>query len=271
MRFATHRLGSSFLVTSIVAMMVAIAPPPSLAQDGGTPGTGGPPGIDHYLVYSATPLAGSHPVVLRDQFMPLTTHVADPFEFYANPVSKNGEGIVDPILHYAWWHINPPRPFSGAIVASNQFGDQTLQLGPAEYLWNPSLKNVQVPPVPPLPHANHYLCYRATGQFVPRTVTLQDQFGSYQATVIAPEWFCNPVEKTYEGQVEPIVRPDAHQTCYRVQPLTPFPPTTITFLDEFTFGTTVLQQQVWLCVPSFKEPVVPAQTSSWGSVKATYR
>jgi hypothetical protein len=239
----------------------------SHAQGGGT---GGPPGIDHYLVYRADPRAGSYPVILGDQFYPQTTHVADPFEFYANPVSKNSEGIVDPILHYTWWRINPPRPHSGTVVASNQFGDQTLQLGPAEYLWNPSLKNV-LQPTPPLPVANHYLCYRATGQFVPRTVVLQDQFGSYQGIVVAPEWFCNPVNKSFQGHSEPIVRPEAHQVCYRVDIPQPFPPTTITWLDEFTFQQTILTQQVWLCVPTFKNDIVPSSAATWGSVKAIYR
>jgi hypothetical protein len=223
-------------------------------------------------VYRATPIAGTYAVILRDQFYPQpTTHHADPFEFYANPVNKNGEGIIDPILHYTWWRINPPRPHSGTIVASNQFGDQTLQLGPGEYLWNPSLKFPQGPPPPPLPIANHYLCYRATGSFVPRTVTLQDQFGGYQVNVLYPDWFCNPVDKQYQGLPGQIVRPDAHQTCYRIEPLSPFPPVTITFLDEFQFGQTVLEQQVWLCVPTSKHEVTPTQASTWGSLKATYR
>jgi hypothetical protein len=265
---STFRMRGAFAALAS-AVVLAAASFPALAQSGGPTG---PPGIDHYLVYRANPIAGSYPIALRDQFSPVpTTHVADPLEFFANPVSKNNEGIFEPILHYTWWHINPPRPYSGAIVASNQFGDQTLTLGPAEYLWNPALKNIQIPPVPPLPVANHYLCYRATGQFIPRTVSLQDQFGVYQATVLFPEWFCNPVDKQFQGNVEPIVRPDAHQTCYRIQPVTPFPPTTITWLDEFLFGQTVLTEQIWLCVPTFKHEVVGAEPSSWGAVKSTYR
>ena len=271
--FASRLRGVSSALLAVAVLALSGAPALAQKDDGGTTG---PPGIDHYLVYVAAPNAGPFGVLLHDQFEPPTTHVADVTNFFANPVSKNNEGIIDPVLHYTWWHLTPPRPFSANLIATNQFGDQQLSLYDAEYLWNPALKNVQGPGAQgdlpaALPVANHYLCYHATGAFTPRTVTLQDQFGAYEAVVLAPEWFCTPVEKTYQGHVDPIVRPDAHQVCYRIQPITPFPGVPITFLDEFRFGQTFLSQQIWLCVPTFKHDVTGADPTTWGNLKAIYR
>jgi hypothetical protein len=258
------------LAAFVAVFLLAVAIPSAHAQkdDGGTTG---PPGIDHYLIYTVQPPdTASFPIVLRDQFPPQTTHIADIFAFFGNPVSKNNEPIVDLNLHYTWWHVSPPKPFSGSILASNQFGDQQLTLYDAEFLWNPALKNPSASDVQ-IPVANHYLCYRTSGSFVPRTVSLVDQFGQYQAVVMEPVWFCTPVEKTFHGDVFPILRPEANQVCYRIEPLTGFPGIGISYFDEFRRSQAFLQQQIWLCVPTFKHEITGADASSWGSVKAIYR
>lgn len=260
------RLARRAIIALIVASGIS-----SLAATLAFAQSGGPSGIDHYLVYRVNPtVLGPFSVILRDQFSPQqTTHVATPMEFFANPVSKNGEGIVDTLLHYSWWRITP-QPFSATVIASNQFGDQVLQVSDAEYLLNTALKNPHTASDRP-PLANHYECYRATGSFVPRTVTLQDQFGTFQGTVFAPEWFCNGVEKVYLGLTDPIVRPDAHLVCYRVQVAPVISPITILFLDQFRIAQTTLSEPTWLCVPTIKQQVVPTSQSTWGEVKAIYR
>jgi hypothetical protein len=242
---------------------VALAASPVLAQTG-------PPDIDQYLVYQAqgaTPLGA--PVILRDQFFPQpTTHIVDHLQYFMNPVEKDGTGIFNPRLHYTWWFITP-QPFSRRVIASNKYGDHEVQVGPAEFLLNPALKFPQ--PGEPIPVANHYKCYRAQGTIPPRPVTLFDQFGGWQAQLTGQvEYFCNPTEKIYEGAIDPIIRPDAHMVCYRI--IVPQPVTIpITFLDQFRLDSAQLLGHVYLCVPTFKHEVVPTTSTTWGSVKATYR
>ena len=234
--------------------------------------TGGPPG-NHYLVYQVrTPVPGGFPVLLRDQFTSpdFSSHVANPLEWFANPVEKNGEAMLDSLLHYTWWRISTPEPFSQRVVVKNQFGEFELDVQNPQYLLNPANKNTPVPGPPP-PHGDHYKCYRAVGPFTPRPVTLRDQFGTFQGQVIAPEWLCNPTEKVYQGVTNPIERPELHYVCYRVQVSPTVPPTTITFLDQFRSGQAMVQNQTWLCVPSYKQIITPAEKTSWGSVKSTYR
>lgn len=251
--------------TPVLGAMVAVvlAASPAFGQTG-------PPDIDQYLVYRAQPGAElAAPVILRDQFFPQpTTQVVGHLEFFMNPVEKDGSGMFNPRLHYTWWHVTP-QPFSGRVIASNKYGDHEVQVGPSEFLLNPALKFPQ--PGELIPIANHYKCYRAQGFIPPRPVTLFDQFGQWQAELTGQvEYFCNPTEKAYQGAIDPIVRPDAHLTCYRI--IVPQPVSIpITFLDQFRFDQTVLFSHIYLCVPTLKQEVVPTTSTTWGSVKATYR
>jgi hypothetical protein len=231
----------------------------------------GPPDIDQYLVYQAEPHGFlDYTILLRDQFAPdPLPHFVRDLEFFMNPVEKDALPMVDPRLHYTWWHLQPtPTPVS-SVLATNKYGDQQIQLYASEWLLNPALKYPQ--PGEPIPVANHYQCYRAQGFIPPRPLLLHDQFGTWDAYLSGEiDWWCNPAEKYFDGTVDPIVRPEAHLVCYRIQ--TPQPVGfAISFLDQFRLDTTQLTQIRYLCVPTFKHDITPTTSASWGSVKATYR
>jgi uncharacterized repeat protein (TIGR02543 family) len=70
-------------------------------------------------------------------------------------------------------------------------------------------------PIPP----NHYKFYDVEheGEPVPIgvEVVLEDQFGTFEATVLEAEFFGNPVEKEHDG-VTPIYDPNRHYTYYKL-------------------------------------------------------
>jgi hypothetical protein len=262
MRFATSR--SASILGGLVLALLAL---PFFGSSAGAQGE--PPGIDHYLVYRTSFVPGPFDVVLRDQWTDPTTHIADQLDWWANPVMKDNGPIHNSPLHYTWWRINP-TPHSRDVRITNQFGENLIHVMDAHYLLNPALKNLPAPQ--PLPDANHYKCYRAVGPAPPRTVLLQDQWGSFQAEVQQVEWFCNPTDKFFQGAAHPMVRPDAHLTCYRIQHTTP-PPMDVPyfFQDQFRADQSTAFRPEFLCLPTFKHEIVPTVPQTWGSVKALYR
>jgi hypothetical protein len=256
------KLSRSILSLAGVALLLAVGSTAAFAQ-AGLP-------IDHYKVYNVEPNVPLNlPVLLTDQF---GQHPVDVMflERFANPVDKNNEGIIDPILHYAWWRINSPEPPRAALIG-NQFGqDQQFLIGDGVYLLNPALKHA-LSPTEPLPIANHYKCYQAVGQPILHEVSLTDQFGTRTAMVLEPQLLCNPAEKvTPDGLVSPIVDPLAHLACYRIDPPLFYGLGAVVH-DQFYFGDLRFRDDCLLCVPSTKNIIVPTEPKTWGRVKALYR
>lgn len=231
------------------------------------------PTWDHYKVYQVVPNPNVNlPVTLVDQFGTFN-HVATTLDWFATPVQKQVVGapniypINDPITHYAWWKITD-QPFNALVLATNQFGTQSLVVQDAAYLLNPALKNQTGPP----PVKNHYKCYLCSGQAVNVPVVLTDQFDTWQTTVAVPKYFCTPAEKIMSPtQVYPIVDPNQHYVCYQIQP--PDFGTFPAFMtDQFIPALNInLYPGVFLCVPSTKDGVTPTTKNSWGSLKLLYR
>ena len=229
---------------------------------------------DHYKVYQQThpqldPLGAQ--VTLRDQFL-TTTHVVLSLDYFSNPVEKrHGPGFYPiriPYLHYSWWKFEPEVPLGVDVIASNQFGDQTLHIDRAVYLLNPALKN-EASDVP-LPLANHYKCYACSGQGVGAAVTLVDQFFARDALVTFPRFFCTPTEKLFNGINDPILVPDLHYVVYEIDPM----PLVWTAVGRDQFMSQiplVLSPDRFLMVPTAKIPVTPAAPSTWGRLKSQYR
>jgi hypothetical protein len=231
---------------------------------------------DHYKVYQVlNPQTAVVPVILSDQFVPTAVHDATVLEWFQNPVQKEVPGlppflITNPRLHYTWWRINP-HPWQATVTALNQFGDQTLLVGPPRYLLNPAVKN-ETPPGP-IPVANHYKCYDCQGPPVDRPVTLTDQFGIWQAQVTIPRFFCNPVRKINQlsGNTYDIVNVDQHYVVYEL-----LPPDGRLFTgvvtDQFVQQRPLeLQPGRFLAVPTHKERVTSSKSDSWGRIKTIYR
>jgi hypothetical protein len=225
---------------------------------------------NHYLVYQVPEVfTVTGQILLADQFNDYTTTFVT-FDKFANPVSKNGEPMFDDLLHQTWWLIDDPvPPCSERLVAlDNQFGRQDWLVDDGLYLVLPATKDM--PGVPP-PTWNHYKCYDAIGPVLNTPVVLMDQFGTYNMTVTEPVLFCNPCLKEFNGEVHPIVNPEAHLACYLLEgdwtPVTHMP----WLYDQFGEWQIHVHEPCWLCVPSLKLTVVGMEQSTWGSVKSLYR
>ena len=219
---------------------------------------------NHYLVYEVpqTYLFAGH-IILNDQFGSFTTPEVM-FDKFANPVSKNGEPIFDPIAHQTWWTIFEPQSIWWATIV-NQFGQQRWQIKDGRFLVLPALKNQPGPPPP----FNHYKCYDAVGPEVNIPVVLVDQFGTRQMVATKPRIFCNPVEKTVNGIHYPIVNPEAHLACYELQPPMPLGVPAIAY-DQFGMWDMMLLEPCWLCLPTIKLQAVPNEPHTWGQIKSLY-
>jgi len=222
------------------------------------------PAEDHFKVYDASPgITVPGPVVLTDQFGTLTFDTLDLTNF-ATPVQKNGEPTYDLRRHQTWYRISQLMP-TRQVILENQFGAQTWYVKDAAFLVTPALKNE----TGELPVANHYECYKALGPSLDVPVQLLDQFGNRSAVLLEPVLFCNPVEKQVAGVVYPIVDPHAHLACYRMDPQLQYD-IPIVAQDQFGVWQLHLTTDEWLCVPSLKTYVTPAEQSTWGKIKARY-
>ncbi len=130
------------LLVPTAKSLTAVPPPP------------GPNNVDHYQCYMAKTPKGQPKFVpisdvsLADQFGARTYDLKKPAELCA-PVSKNGEGIIDPTGHFLCYVAKltkkrPPQapvPSVPAIHVTNQFGSGELTTKTVTELCVPSLKN----------------------------------------------------------------------------------------------------------------------------------
>lgn len=213
------------------------------------------PGIDHYMTYEAVGPLQEGPIRLLDQFREITIDDAHLTKF-ATPVSKNDEGICDPLAHQSWWEFSHPGP-SWVVKAEDQFGVHEWTVGQPRYLLLPALRDEGIGD--PLPEYNHYICYEARGPNLnDYQVTLVDEFGEVVVANLQGRYFCNPCEKeTPQGIVFPIVDPWAHMTVYFIQNPVPYD-IPVTMRDQFTEGEIDLHQNKYLTVPALKLNFVPS-------------
>lgn len=272
MRFASNSV-DRIVRSALVAVTIAFTALTAGAARAQTT----PPGADHYLVYVVlNPPTISVPVTLSDQFIPNATYTTATLEFFMTPVNKNNEGIIDPVVHYTWWHLNPPQPFGAFAIISNQFNpNQQFQILQSHFLLNPALKGLPAtgPPTGPIPPKNHYLAYDAASPPVGLNVSLVDQFFQYAAAVNQGVFLAPPVQKVFQGQTFPILDPVPHMAIYNIGILPPTPPApgVVFALDEFGLWQFQLGPPHFLAVPSFKNGVVPTRGASWGRLKSLYR
>jgi hypothetical protein len=242
---------------SALLLLTGLAWSGALAQIG--------PAEDHFRVYDVPEfirIGGG--ITLIDQFGETVIDSLD-LDKFATPVEKNNEPIYDLRRHQTWWRITQLMQ-GRRVTLENQFGPQDWFVKDAAYLVAPALKNE----TGTLPVTNHYECYKAIGPALNIDVVLSDQFDSRTAILLEPVVFCNPVEKlTPDGIVYPIVDPDAHLACYRLDPSFQYG-IQVVVQDQFGVWSITLEADEWLCVPSFKTFVVPVERSTWGGIKARY-
>jgi hypothetical protein len=221
---------------------------------------------NHYKTYDTGGPQWIEQIWLHDQFGDY--QIDELFlEKFANPVDKNQEGIVEPIVHQTWWRLFATT-LGRRVTATDQFGTHVWTVLNPAYLLVPALKNDFSQQ---LPEWNHYLCYEAFGPVPGVEVTLADQFGTLITIVLEGRYFCNPVEKAREtGEVFPIIDPGAHLTCYFIDDPNIYG-LEITALDQFGEWILNLDKSDCLCLPALKEDVVGSEESTWGRIKALYR
>jgi len=231
--------------------------------------------IDHYLVYQIlNPTPAGLQADLQDQFGP-SQAILWQRDRFANPVDKahppdlpNLEELLFPDEHLSWWRFEEPYPHHGNVLVGNQFGDdQAWELGDAEYLLVPAIKDqmgmIQL--------NQHYECYVALqAPQIQVDVVLGDQFGLRPAVVGRGLYLCNPVEKLGPLPLEPSgppVFPEDHLACYEIDPMAMDEIRLVEDQVDMTGGMPVeLIQSDMLCVPSTKA-IIPDQTPSlapWG-------
>lgn len=226
---------------------------------------------NHYKVYRVTSNAVfPGPVTLDDQFGRSTQDYLS-MQFLATPTSKQHDEdftpIYNPDLHHTWWKIYTP-PSVVSVLVQNQFGLEKWSIGAGRFLLLPALKNARKGTE--IPTANHYECYDADGPAPNVQVTLTDQFGTKTMFVGSPVYFCNPVDKIVGHDEYPIWDRKAHLACYQLSPKT-IVGAAVTTQDQFATDEPVVQEDFLLCVPSYKNPKVPVDESTWGRIKSLYR
>jgi len=189
-----------------------------------------PVGLDHFLLYKVAEGQDLQVTVdLEDQW-----HIESDVELYHPVYFANPAGKISP---YGDWNPSDPlviqnpdehlvfyqiagEPYQGNVVIQNQFHQQeTLSVSQAELLAVPSEK-IGFEPFEPEPVAlDHFACYWIAEEASPvehGVLSLKDQFVDMEAELGWPLYFCNPVEKVYEGVVTPILDPDHHLTIYEI-------------------------------------------------------
>jgi hypothetical protein len=177
------------------------------------------------------------------------------------PVDKNDEGIVDPAEHQMCYQIHDtvagPRFRRREVRIENQFGIQTLVVTRPETLCTPADKNG----IPSDRSSDRTKCYRVNQKvgerdFVPITVTLEDQFELKETVVLKPVLLCNPTElerrPDHLADLPPGLLPH-----HDVEGQPDFVPVPVTVSDEF-YNLSVnpfrgeCRQVSLLCIPSLK-------------------
>jgi hypothetical protein len=98
-----------------------------------------PPPREHYKCYKGKfPKFAKREVALIDQFHTETTTVLRP-ALFCNPVSKNGEPILNAGGHLECYRIKP-QPLGRSVVVRNQFGREDVEVKKPSLLCVPSAK-----------------------------------------------------------------------------------------------------------------------------------
>lgn len=122
----------------------------------------------------------------------------------------------------------------------------------SSFAYSHAVKRLQAGPVTTVDHAKCYNILGKDGPFAPRTVELDDQFGTRESEVVEPEELCTPVSKNGE----PVNRPDAHLKSYRIrhtpQDQADEPERTVIVRNQFGAATLVVGNARKLLVPASK-------------------
>lgn len=209
--------------------------------------------LDHFKVYRVTAAQDVEDrVALKGQFDRdyRRVKISGP-QYFSNPVSKNGEDVLDKNAHLNWYKLEGEEEPQRAVRFRNQFGEQSMVIGPAALLAVPTKKAHDNDTFPLSERLDHFKFYRVVeGKSLEKEVTLADQFGKEKNIVIRPVGFCLPVSKTHDRSTTKIVNERDHLVVYLLKRQEH----EVKFETSDQFGTNTLKTShcAWLCVPSEK-------------------
>lgn len=172
-------------------------------------------------------------------------------DFFANPVSKNGEPLYDKNAHLTWYRgVQPPEP-PRRVLLENQFGKFDIRTGTGYGLLVPTQK---LEPGSVFPEKlDHFKVYRLLDaeQVPEKVLKLKDQFGGEEARLRLPLYFAVPVKKRHGDKTFPIHNEKAHLLIFSITPKDL--PKELKVRNQFTRGISVkVVRSLMLAAPSIK-------------------
>jgi hypothetical protein len=208
--------------------------------------------LDYFKFYVIANRDAAADLTVRGQFDPRPVKMQlRLLDYFANPVSKNGEPIYNKNAHLTWYHgVQPAEPFRSASI-ENQFGRFEIRTGTGWGLLVPSQK-IETGSVFPQ-ELDHFKVYRLADVIQPPTATLKlrDQFGTEEVRLNYPLYFAVPVVKRVAQQTFPIHNDRAHLMIFSItnQKFEK----TVKVRNQFTRSTALtVVHSTMLAVPSLK-------------------
>jgi BarA-like signal transduction histidine kinase len=178
-------------------------------------------------------------------------------DFFANPVSKNGEPLFDKQAHLAWYVGAQPAEPARVVSLENQFGKFEIQIGRGRGLLVPTQK---IEPGSVLPRElDHYKVYQVLHISKPlqQAMRLRDQFRASEARLTSALFFAVPVQKWHNAATQVIQNPKTHLLIVGISPR-PIEKA-ITIRNQFVKRAQLsVQRSVMLAIPSVKRGWKPA-------------
>jgi hypothetical protein len=232
-------------------------------------GSPSPQGLDAFKCWTVSPAEGTtHEVGLSDLFGSGQASVYEGRQI-CNPVRTTFSGVTTPILHPEA-HLTcrrtvGPRTAVKDVLLRGRLGTFMTSTWASRTLCLPSLqrtvpdRGIPFPPTGTIPEQqlDHFRCYDLQPQPAAAAVELLDEFGASNTTVAQLVRLCNPVEKTYQGTVTPIRRPQAHLACFTISDGGPNPPSgsfiprDVVVRNQFGIAEMHVENVETLCVPTF--------------------
>lgn len=225
--------------------------------------------LDAFKCWTVSPGdSATHLVGLSDLFGSASASVFEGRQI-CNPVRMTLGGATTPVVHPEA-HLTcrravvKPRTPGKTVRLRNQLGTFIAQTGATQTLCIPSLqrivpdRGIATPPTGTVPEADldHFRCYDLQPMSATAATELLDDFGQSSTTVTQLVRLCNPVEKTYQGMVTPIRRPQLHLACFTISDAGPNPPSgwfyplDVVVRNQFGIAGMHVESVESLCLPT---------------------
>ena len=207
--------------------------------------------LDYFKVYDVQDRRAEGDVQLRGQFdrrfqkMQLAL-----LDFFANPVSKNGEALYDKNAHLTWYRGTQASEPIRRVTLENQFGKQTVWIASGVGLLVPTEKVERGSAFPEA--LDHYKLYRVAdfGSVLDVSVKLKDQFGSDEGKLRVPVVLGVPVVKRHGDKEYPIRNERAHLLVFDLTPRNI--QKTVRLRNQVANESVAVVRSAMLAVPSIK-------------------